>query len=74
MLEPDAPGLKESRYYLQRDDSIEFTYQYQRDREATSVLTSQSGKSPTQNTDHTTLHTLITTYTLGAANILLVHP
>ena len=38
MLEPDAPGLKESRHYLQREDSIELTYQYQRDREATSAV------------------------------------
>ena len=53
MLEP---GLKESRHLLQREDSFELSYQYQHDR------------------DHTTLHTLITTYTLGAANFLLVHP
>ena len=38
MLEPDAPGFKESRHYLQREDSIELTYQYQRDREATSAV------------------------------------
>ena len=32
------PGLKESRHYLQREDSIELTNQYQRDREATSAV------------------------------------
>ena len=37
MFEPDAPELKESSYSLKREDnriSIEQTYQYQRDREA----------------------------------------
>jgi len=36
MLEPDVPGLKESRNFLQREDTIELTYQ--RDREATSAV------------------------------------
>ena len=38
MLEPDAPGLMESRHFLQQEDSIELTYQYQRDKEATSAV------------------------------------
>ena len=38
MLEPDAQGLKESSHSLKREDSIEQTYQYQRDREATSAV------------------------------------
>ena len=38
MYEPDRPGLKESRHYLQREDSIELSYQYQRDRETTSAV------------------------------------
>ena len=38
MVEPDVPGLKESRHFLQREDSIELTYQYQRDRETTSAV------------------------------------
>ena len=35
MLEPDGPGLKESRHLLQREDSFELSYQYQRDRKTT---------------------------------------
>ena len=31
MFEPDARGLKESRHSLKREDSIEWTYQYQAD-------------------------------------------
>ena len=38
MLEPDVHGLKESRHFLHREDSIELTYHYQRDREATSTV------------------------------------
>ena len=38
MLEPDARGLKESRHSLKREDSIEWTYQYQRDRETSSAV------------------------------------
>ena len=75
MLEPDAPEFKKYSHSLKREDSIEQTYQYQRDREATlAVRLVRVEKNPTPNIDHTTLHTLITTYTQGAANFLLVHP
>ena len=38
MFVPDTPGLNEARHFLQREDFIELTYQYQRDREATSAV------------------------------------
>ena len=38
MLVPNAPGLNESRHFLQQEASIELSYQYQRDREATSAV------------------------------------
>ena len=44
MLEPDAPGLKESKHSLKRDDSIEWT-QYQRDMIPDSLNESRIGIS-----------------------------
>ena len=38
MSEPDGQELKKSSHSLKREDSIEQTYQYQRDREATSAV------------------------------------